>query len=153
MRKIDWEKALSAEDIAFLRQAGIPGMMERVEAHQAQFDAKVPEVETLDDPATRSALDAQGRVADPVEGVGVVTLIDPLDSGDAPDDDEDDEDLPDYDKWPVKELTDEVDARNAMENTTNVEVVGTGKDGAVRKPDLVKGLRLWDQENPDALKD
>jgi hypothetical protein len=66
---------------------------------------------------------------------------------------EDEEDELDYTKWPVKELEDEVAARNAMKDTTKVDVVGTGKDGAVRKADLVKGLRLWDQENPDALKD
>lgn len=62
--------------------------------------------------------------------------------------DEDDE-ADDYDDWTVAELETEVAKRNNdPENTdTPVEVVGTGSKGKVLKEDLIKGLRVWDQEN------
>jgi hypothetical protein len=151
MRKIDWEKPLSPEDIAFLRQAGIPGMMERVEVHQAQFDAEVPEVKVPEDTLTQSALDPQGRVANQVpefDQLGAPQLVDPTKPSAEPDVvDEGD----DYDQWKVPELEAEVKARNELEGTSEVTVTGTGTNGNITKPDLVKGLRLWDQENPDAL--
>jgi hypothetical protein len=55
----------------------------------------------------------------------------------------------DYEEWKVPELTAEVENRNKVEGATHVEIVGTGKDGKITKPDLIKGLRLWDLENPD----
>jgi hypothetical protein len=124
--------------------------MERVEMHQAEHNAKVPDPETPDDTLTRSALDPTARVADPAEGTGTGSpvLVDPTNSGDAEDIEGDD-----YDQWKVGELEAEVKARNDLPDTSQVSVVGTGKDGNITKPDLVKGLRLWDQENPDALKD
>jgi hypothetical protein len=148
MRKIDWEQALSPEDISWLRTTGQPGMEERIQAHQAQFDAEVPEEEIPEDTVTRSALDPSARSSTPaVTGDGPL-LIDPTaGAGD------EDEISDDYDKWTAKELEDEVSARDNMENTSLVTVTGTGKDGKVLKADMVKGLRLWDQENPGALSD
>ncbi len=151
MRKIDWEKPLSDEDMAFLSQAGIPGTEDRVRMHQAKFKADVYQPETPDDTLTRSALDAQARVADQVPGVEGAILVDPTDAGDAPVEDEPEAD--DYDQWKVAELEREVAARNELPESGEVTVIGTGRDGNVTKPDLIKGLRLWDQENPDALKD
>jgi hypothetical protein len=148
MRKIDWESALSDEDIAWLRTTGQPGMEERIQAHQAQYDVQVPEEEVPEDTVTRSALDPTARSSTPaVTGDGPV-LIDPREAGRV-----DDEIADDYDSWKKPELEAEVKARNEMADTSDVEVQGTGKDGAVLKEDLVKGLRLWDQENPDALSD
>lgn len=155
MRKIDWDKALSKEDIAWLRQAGIPGMTERIDLHQAQFKAEVPEVEVPEDTLTTSALDPQGRVANQVPEfgqLGAPQLVDPTQpTADA--EITEDDDLEDYDSWSKEDLDKEVVARNKMADTSEVTVVGTGKDGNVLKADLVKGLKLWDQENPDAFKD
>ena len=151
MRKIDWTKALSDKDIAWLRQAGFM-REEQITAHQAQFDAEVPEDEVPGDELTKSAMDPQARVAQPVEGTGAGSpvLVVPEDA-DAPEDDSEEAD--DYDRWKVAELENEVKARDDLPDTTNVSVEGTGADGKVLKADLIKGLRLWDQENPDALKD
>lgn len=155
MRKIDWEKALSDEDIAWLRQAGFMSE-EKIAAHQEQFGGDVPEVETGGDPLTKDALDPETRMAERVEGTGTGSpeLVDPT-ATDSEDSDTPEED--DYDSWKVNELEAEVAARNDLaekrDEVSPVVVEGTGKDGAVRKADLVKGLRLWDQENPDALQD
>lgn len=153
MRKIDWDNKLSDEDVAWLRQAGFMSE-ERIATHQAQFDAEVPPVEVPDDEATRSALDPQARVRERAEGTGdgAPVLVDPTAAGDA-DVSEEDPEGDDYNQWKVAELEAEVKARNELPDTSEVTVEGTGKDGAVRKDDLVKGLRLWDRENPDALKD
>lgn len=147
MRKIDWDKALSEEDIAFLRQMGVQGTEERIAQHQAKFDASVPDEDIPNDELTQSAGDPAARVGQPVETPGGPQLVDPRTQGAADIIDEPD----DYDSWKVSELEAEVTARNDMENTTNVEVVGTGASGKVLKDDLIKGLRLWDQENPGAL--
>ena len=145
MRKIDWEKPLSDEDIAWLRQAGFMSE-ERIAAHQAQFDKEVPEPETPEDDLTRSALDPQARVADQVESDGGPVRVVPEEQDPQADDEGDD-----YESWKVSELEAEVKARNELPDTTEVTVEGTGKDGNVTKADLVKGLRLWDNENPGAL--
>jgi hypothetical protein len=150
MRKIDWEKALSDEDIAFLRQSGIPDTEGIIERHQAKFDAPVVADEFEPDPVTKSALDPSAiAIGDPVEGIGGGSpkLIDPTQA----EVEVEDVDGDDYETWNKADLESEVDARNALENSGEVEVVGTGKDGAVLKADLIKGLRLWDQENPNAL--
>jgi len=52
--------------------------------------------------------------------------------------DEDD----DYDEWTLAELEEEVAKRDP-----SPEVVATGKGGKALKADLIKALRLWDQEN------
>lgn len=152
MRKIDWDKALSEEDIAWLRQAGIPGTAERIAMNVEQFKVKVPEVETPEDTLTRSALDPEARRADLVPGfdqTGAPQLVDPTRPvDDAPDEEEE---ADDYDSWSKPELENEVEARNSLEGTSDVTVVGTGSNGSVVKADLIKGLRLWDQENPGAL--
>lgn len=150
MRKIDWEGPLSEQDIAWLRQAGFMSE-DQIAAHQGQFDADVPDNDVPDDETTQDGLNPSGRVVQPVEGVGngSPALVVP-DGSDTetlgPDGVEDD-----YDRWTVKELEDEVEARNKMANVSDVEVTGTGQNGKILKADMVKGLRLWDQENPNAL--
>lgn len=154
MRKIDWEGPLSDEDVTWLRQAGFVSEAQIVK-HQAQFDAEVPDVELNPDGVTRSALDPAARVADPVEGMGAGSpvLVVPTEEGadDVPTEDDGD----DYDQWKVNELEAEVKARDEIadkrEDVSFVKIDGTGKNQAVTKGDLIKGLRLWDQENPGAL--
>jgi len=141
MRKIDWEQKLSDEDIEWLRAAGFMSE-EQIAQHQDQFDAKVPEPEIPDDPATRSALDASSRANTSAETGDGPRLVDPTQA------DPQDEEQDDYDQWTAAELRDEVNVRNDDENTGPVTVEGTGKGGAVTKADLIKGLRLWDAENP-----
>lgn len=148
MRKIDWDAKLSDEDIAWVRQAGFM-TEDQLERHQAQYDAEVPEVEIPEDQATRSALDPKANAATPTGQKNGPLLVDPT-KADPPESSGDDEG-DDYDSWKVPELEAEVTARNQLENTTTVEVTGTGRNGAVTKADLVKGLRLWDVENPQAL--
>lgn len=147
-RKIDWESALTEDDILWLRNSGQPGIEERIRMHQEQYGGEVPDPETGDDLLTASALDASARASVPVEDEGSSgpRRVDPTEADPQTEDTEDD-----YDSWKVSELEDEVAARNEMEGTSQVTVEGTGKDGAVRKADLVKGLRVWDQENPGAL--
>lgn len=154
MRKIDWEKPLSKEDIAWVRQAGFMSE-EQIQRHQDQFDAEVPEVETTEDTITQSALDPQARLrGTPVAVDSAPVNVTPSLNADAI---EPDEEGDDYDQWKVAELKAEVEARNALaeqrEDVTAVQIEGTGKDGAVTKSDVVKALRIWDDENPDALKD
>lgn len=144
MKKIDWDKPLSEEDIAWLHTTGILGIEDRILQHQAKFNKDVEPVEIPPDPATRSAQDPSATRGEPVPG-GVVTLVDPT-AGAAVEPDDD------YDTWSRADLDSEVDARNKLEGTSEVEVIGTGSNGGVTKADMVKGLRLWDQENPDALK-
>lgn len=158
MRKIDWDKELSEEDIAWLRQAGIVGMEERIVRHQEQFDADVPDVEIPSDTVTVSADDATGRANRPtgVETGGPIK-VDPTQADPQQDEDDEDDEGDDYDTWPVADLEQEVTARNDLANDSDgkigsVEVHGTGKDGRLLKADLIKGLRLWDVENPGAIK-
>src|ERR1041384_1095409 len=106
MRKIDWDKALSNEDIAWLRQAGIMSE-EQIARHQEQHKAEVPEEDIPDDETTKDALSAARVRERVVTGDGPVE-VDPTQSG--PDAEEvvvED----DYDDWKVKELEDEVVAR------------------------------------------
>lgn len=152
MRKIKWDEKLSPDDITWLRQAGFMSE-ERIATHQAQFDATVPDPETPDDTLTRDALDPTARVAERAEGTGggSPVLVDPTGSGDPGSDETEDVEPDDYDQWKVAELETEVTARNKMPDTTTVTVEGTGSNGHVTKGDLIKGLRLWDQENPGAI--
>lgn len=159
MRKIDWEKPLSDEDIAWLRQSGMFNIEERIQRHQESFGKDVESEDVQSDPATRSALDPLARVADLVDSHGgpINTTPEPgsVQAGDAVLESEDESD--DYANWKVSELTSEIDARNDLatkrDDVTEVKIEATGKDDKVLKADLVKGLRLWDQENPDALND
>lgn len=151
-RNIDWTGPLSEDDVLWLRNSGQPGMEERIATHQAQYDAEVPEAETGDDLLTASVLDPTARASVPVENPAAsgATLVDPTKA------DPQDADLTDdYDDWTVAELESEVSDRNEIagdrEDVSEVVVEGTGKNGAVRKPDLIKGLRLWDQEHPGVL--
>lgn len=154
-RQIDWDAPLSEDDVLWLRNSGQPGMEERIATHQAQYDAEVPEAETGDDLLTASVLDPTARASVPVEnpGASAPTLVDPTQAdpqGDA-------ELADDYDEWTVADLETEVADRNEIagdrEDVSEVVVEGTGKNGAVRKADLIKGLRLWDQEHPGVLEE
>lgn len=153
MRKIDWENPLSEDDILWLRSSGIPGIEERIGNHQAEFGESTPEDETTDN-STMSALDpnakARGeRVSS--DGAPVDTTPDPgsVQAGDASDDEDEGDD---YDSWKVAELKEAVTRRNQLaadnEDVTSVHIDGTGKDGAITKADVVKALRIWDDENP-----
>jgi hypothetical protein len=144
MRPIDWNGPLSEEDVAFLRQMGVVGMEERIQGHQARFSADVPSTETPADTVTTSALDVTGGAATPANTGDGPKRIDPTQE-DPPQVDDD------YDSWKVAELETEVTARNEMPDTSQVTVVGSGKDGKVLKSDLIDGLRAWDRENPDAI--
>ena len=155
MRKIDYEKPFSEEDITWLRQAGFMSE-EAIARHQEQFGADVPEDESQEDTATQSALDPNARLrGEPVPNDSHPVNISPdagsVQAGDALTDDDTD----DYDSWKVAELKEEVAARNKLsderEDVTPVSIEGTGKEGAVTKQDVVKALRLWDQENPGVL--
>jgi hypothetical protein len=145
MRSINWDKALSEEDIAWLHTTGQPGIEERIQRHQDQHKASVPELDVPEDTVSRDALDPTTRAAEPVNTGNGPQLVDPTDNEIA------DIEGDDYENWSKSELETEVTARNDMPDTGSVTVTGTGKDGAVLKADLVKGLRLWDQEHPDAL--
>lgn len=145
MRKINWEDKLSDEDIAWLRTTGAPGMEERIVRHQEQFEAEVPEVEIPEDKVTRSALDPTAGADSLANQQNGPLLVDPTKESSSADKEDD------YDTWTKAELEEEVTARNSLSDTSDVEVVGTGKNGAVLVADLIKGLRLWDQENPGAL--
>lgn len=156
MRQIDWEHPLSEEDINWLRQSGIPGTEERLAKHQEQFGAEIPDAEVPEDTVTQSALDPGARMrgefvgaesapvnVSPEVGVQAGDAIETEDEGD------------DYDSWKVGELREEAIARNKIAETeddvTLVEITGTGKDGAVTKADVIKALRIWDDENPGVL--
>lgn len=143
MRKINWEEKLSDTDIEWLRNAGHMSE-EQIAAHQDQFDAKVPDAGTPDDPTTLSALDASSSASTPAETGDGPRRVDPTQA-----DPQDQGPLDDYDSWSKADLEAEVSNRNAIEGTSDVEVVGTGSNGNVTKADLIKGLRLWDAENPE----
>lgn len=139
MRPINWDKALSDEDVAWLRSSGMYSVEERIRENQERFNKEYEKPESGDDEVTRSALDPSARTADPADNA-----VFPTEPTDAPADD-------DYDSWKVAELEEEVKARNDLENTSEVVVEGTGQHGNVTKADLIKGLRQWDRENPNAL--
>jgi hypothetical protein len=157
MRQIDWDKKLSDEDIAWIRQAALPLGEERIKANADQFGTEVPDPEVPDDEATRVVVgpDAQTEIPKIDPQTGAPRLVDPADN--SGDELEEDEEADDYDSWSKADLETEVAARNDIaakkENVSEVTVTGTGKDGNVLKDDLIKGLRLWDQENPTALDD
>jgi hypothetical protein len=143
MRQINWDDKLSDEDIAWLRTTGIVGIEDRIARHQEQYDAQVPEDEVPDDEVTQSALDAQSRANTPAETGDGPVQVDPTQA------DPQGEFEDDYDEWTLPSLKSEVKIRNDMEGTGQVEIVGTGTNGAQTKADIIKGLRLWDAENPE----
>ncbi|MET0416544.1 MAG: hypothetical protein ABW022_11045 [Actinoplanes sp.] len=149
MRKINWDEPLSEEDIAWLRTTGILGIEDRIARNAEEHGGVVPEEEIPKDEVTRDGLSAASALTPAPRGNGAPELVDPTKSD--PQDDEDEGD--DYDQWKVTELETEVAARTAMANTSDVVVEGTGANGKVTKADLIKGLRLWDVDNPDALKE
>lgn len=147
MRNIDWSKKISPEDIAWLRQSGIPyvGPMRTEDAIQdnaKRFKFTAPEEEIQADTVTRSVLDPSGRASEGVVATSETIDRSPAESGNG--ESEGDE----YDQMSVTDLVSVVRDRNQKAETNgtpHVEVVGTGTEGKVRKADLVKGLRLHDQ--------
>ena len=135
MRKLNWDEKLSDEDIVWLRNAGHVSE-EQIAAHQAQFDAEVPDPEVPEDLVTRSALDPTARAHTPAETGDGPVQVDPTQA------DPQDETEDDYDEWSAADLKNEVSARNAIEGTSEVEVVGTGKNGALTKSSYVKASAL-----------
>lgn len=137
MRNIDWDQPLSEEDKAWLRQSGMPMVEQRIKANEEQFNQEPSTPDVPPDTVTRSALDPTARVS---EG--------PVPTGETPASGEDE--LDDYDDWTVAELNAEVTKRNddAESEEDTVTVTGTGTNGAVRKPDLIAGLRAWDRDHP-----
>lgn len=153
MRKIDWEKPLSEQDIAWLRQTGIPGIEERIERHQNETGGEVPEVNQTEDTGTRSAFDPTSTRTQVVsDGASAPINVTPSPE-DVRTDTEDEGD--DYESWKVAELKEEVAARNKLsderEDVTPISIEGTGKEGAITKQDVIKALRVWDDENPGVL--
>lgn len=156
MRKLNWEKPFSDDDFAWVIQSGIPGLIERAEANQKRLGAKVPKTDTPEDTLTQSALDPHGRTATQVPEIGQLgapQLVDPTAKPAVEEVPEGTDEADDYDSWSKSDLEQEVTARNGLADTSQVQVHGTGKNGNILTTDLVKGLRLWDQENPEALKD
>jgi hypothetical protein len=153
MRKLNHEKAYSADDIAWIRQAGFANGEDMIRYNSEQFGTKVEDPEIEPDMTLRTVIGAEARRPEDVTPVDPDTSapreVDPAEpTGDSEPVADDD-----YDSWKRAELESEVVARNEMPDTTEVSVVGTGKDGNVLVSDLIKGLRLWDQENPGALGD
>jgi hypothetical protein len=144
MRKIDWEAPLSDEDIAWIRQAGIRTDAQ-IEAHQAQFGEDVPDLSSPDDSSTQSALDPQGKA----RGVPVDQGDIPVDEGDTPGRHQADEIADDYDSWKVAELREEVTNRNRLSEERE-DVTSVNPEGNT-KPELIKALRIWDDENPGVI--
>lgn len=130
MKKINEDKLYSAEDVAWLRQAGGYGVEERIAENAKRFGGDVEDPETPDDEVPKSTLDPNATAGTRV-----------------PEGDDD------YDQWKVSELEREVKARDEMEGTTAVTVEGTGAGGNITKSDLIKALRIWDAENPGVLDD
>lgn len=147
MRKLNFEDKLSEEDIAWIRQAGWPNGEDLIIENAERFGTKIPEPETGENPL-RGVVgeEAVGNPPQPIDPAsGAVRLVDPTAQQELIEDD--------YDQWKLPELEAEVKARNEMPDTTDVTIQATGSGGKILKADIVKGLRLWDQENPDALKD
>jgi hypothetical protein len=156
MRKIDHTKRYSAEDIAFLRQMGVPYANDWIARNAEEHGYDPNQSEVPEDTVSRTVIGAEGGVGNgaPVidPATGAPRLVDPTNPEDVIGGKSEDVD-DDYDKWTVAELEADVKARNEMPDTTEVQIVGTGKDGKVIKTDLIKGLRLWDADNPGALSD
>lgn len=166
MRKMDHTKRYSADDLAWLRMAGSPYFNSLIEANAREFKydpntgVDIPEDTTTQGTVGDEAVvQPPAPVVQPPAPVDPATTaarrVDPTEGGSEGVSGEDADD--DYDQWKVAELENEVKARDKLsedrEGVTPVTVVGTGKDGNVTKADLIKGLRLWDAENPDVLDD
>ena len=147
MRKLNHDKAYTEDDIEWIRNSGIPFGEEMIVQNAEQHGVKVPDPEVPEDETNilREVVGenaaGQRREIDPQSGAP--RLIDPVTAPEIADD---------YDTWSKAELEAEVVARNEMPDTSEVEVTGSGKNGNVLAADLIKGLRLWDQDNPEALK-
>lgn len=130
-----YERAMTDDEKAWLRTWG---QHDLIRANEEEFSGGAKEeVPSGDDPTTKSVLN-------PNADQRVVTEVLP-----DPEEPEAEEELDDYDEWTKAELEAEVAKRNAdPENADHqVEVTGTGRNGSVLKEDLIKGLRVWDQES------
>lgn len=149
MRKIDWEGLVSEEDADWYRTTGAPGAEDRIRQNRETYGQDYTPPEVPENPAIQSADDPNARAkGTPVDSPGGPQLIDPREQGKVEEVEEDD-----YDTWSKTDLEKEVDARTKLaeqrEDVTPVTVVGTGSGGNITKADLIKGLRVWDQENPE----
>lgn len=136
MRQLNWDEPLSEEDKTWARQAGLPMVEDRIRENETRFgEESSADAGAGVDRTTKSALDPTATASEgpvPTGNTPVQEVVEPDD---------------DYDDWSVKELEAEVAKRNDEAETEEdlVMVTGTGKNNAVRKPDLIAGLRAWDR--------
>lgn len=138
MRKIDWDKALSEEDKAWARQAGLPMVEERIAANEDQFGQERSVDAAASDPNTKSVLDPSQTAFMPPDqappnGAPAEAVQSSLVDTDGVDYDDD------YDDWKVAELKDEIAERNGQEDA------GINVASDARKPDLIAALREDDK--------
>lgn len=126
-----FDQALTDDQKAWLRSWG---QYDLIRANEEEYSGGAQEeIPTGDDPYTKSALDPDADQRS--------VMPDPTS--------DEDEEADDYDEWTKAELEAEVAKRNEDPENADSQVVvtGTGKGGAILKEDLIKGLRVWDQEN------
>jgi hypothetical protein len=143
MRKIDWDEPLSEDDLTWLRSSGILLIEDKIRKNQERFSGSYEEPEVPEDTGTISALDPTARLGE--HQPNKPGPVDP--TGGEEDSDEEDDETDDYDEWSRSDLEGEVNKRNDLPGTSEVVVVGTGANGNILKSDLIKALRVWDQEN------
>jgi hypothetical protein len=145
MRQIDWDAELSADDKAWVRQAGLLRAEERIAENEARFGAgrSIDDVKVPPDPS-RSAMDPTATASDGPVPTANATPENPADEGADDEDAKDDGD--DYDRWTVEELNDEMNDRNTDPERTKdaIAVTGTGRNGKVLKADVIAALRADD---------
>jgi hypothetical protein len=122
MRQIDWDQPLSADDEAWLLQAGIQGTAGRIAANRAQFADVDDDVDTDDDG----------------EDDGATLLVeDPAPVVDADGEATDDEDGDDYDEWTAADLRDECQKRDLTQPSK------------AKRAELIAALRAYDVEHAE----
>ena len=106
MRQIDWDSALSADDVAWLRASGqqyAPNGMRLEDAIRSNLDADYEHPQGSGDDPSRSALDSTAQGAPPIGTLSAEEQRSVLGESDEDDD---------YDKWTKSELADEITERN-----------------------------------------
>lgn len=134
MRQIDWDSALSADDVAWLRASGqqyAPNGMRLEDAIRSNLDADYEDPQGSGDDPSRSALDSTAQGAPPIGTLSAEEQRSVL--GESDEDEADD----DYDKWTKAELTEEIEERN-KDREESLSTSGT-------KPELIARLRADDE--------